>query len=137
MVAFLSQEESLTEIFSLTSSDIKELEQIIDRFQLQAAQTVKTIETITNHDVKAVEYYLQRRLEKGKTLASLIGFIHFGCTSEDINNLSYSLMINETREIVLLPSVKKIGMRLQTLAMKYARLPLLSRTHGQSATPTH
>ena len=133
---FLSQEKSLTEIFSLTSSDIKDLEQIIDHFQLQAAQAVKTIEAITNHDVKAVEYYLRRQLEKGKTLASLIGFIHFGCTSEDINNLSYSLMINETREIVLLPSVKKIGMRLQALAMKYAELPLLSRTHGQSATPT-
>lgn len=133
---FLSQEKSLTEISSLTSSDIEDLEQIIDRFQLKAAKAVKTIETITNHDVKAVEYYLQRQLEKGKTLASLIGFIHFGCTSEDINNLSYSLMINETREIVLLPSVKKIGMRLQVLAMKYAKLPLLGRTHGQSATPT-
>ncbi|AIT62967.1 adenylosuccinate lyase [Coxiella burnetii] len=133
---FLSQEKTLTEIPSLNDSDIKKLEEIIDHFDLQAAEAVKTIEATTNHDVKAVEYYLQRQLEKEKNLAPLIGFIHFGCTSEDINNLSYSLMINEAREIALIPIIKNIGMRFQTLAEKYAELPLLSRTHGQPATPT-
>ncbi|MBW5802259.1 adenylosuccinate lyase [Coxiella endosymbiont of Ornithodoros amblus] len=133
---FLSQEKALTEILSLNDSDIKKLEEIINHFDLQAAEAVKTIEATTNHDVKAVEYYLQKKLEKEKNLAPLIGFIHFGCTSEDINNLSYSLMINKACEIALIPIVKNIGMRLQTLAEKYAELPLLSRTHGQPATPT-
>ena len=133
---FLSQEKTLTEIPSLSSSDIKKLEQIVNHFNLSAAKTIKKIEMTTNHDVKAVEYFLRRQLKKEKDFFSLISFIHFGCTSEDINNLSYALMLNEARKTVLLPIAKKVGIRLQVLAQKYAELPLLSRTHGQPATPT-
>lgn len=133
---FLSNEKKLKEIAKLSNSDYEKLEQIADNYNLQAANTIKEIEMITNHDVKAVEYYLQRQLQKEPHFSSLIAFIHFGCTSEDINNLSYSLMIDEARRVVLIPTVKKIGRQLQKLAEKYAELPLLSRTHGQPATPT-
>ena len=131
---FLSSESSLNKIPKLTAPDYKTLEAISKNFDMQAAKTIKKIEKTTNHDVKAVEYYLQQQLEKQFT--DLIYFIHFGCTSEDINNLSYSLMINEARQKVLIPIIKKIGLHLQTMAINYAELPLLSRTHGQPATPT-
>ena len=133
---FLSQEKTFTEIPPLNSSGVKKLEQIINHFNLSTAKIVKKIEITTNHDVKAVEYFLRHQLKKEKDFSPLISFIHFGCTSEDINNLSYSLMLNEARNTALLPVVKKIGIRLQMLAKKYAGLPLLSRTHGQPATPT-
>lgn len=133
---FLSNEKKLEEIPKLSDSDYKKLERIFDNFNLKAANTIKEIEIATNHDVKAVEYYLQQQLKKESHFSSLIAFIHFGCTSEDINNISYSLMVNKAREIVLVPAIKKIGRQLQKLAEKYAELPLLSRTHGQPATPT-
>lgn len=133
---FLSYESSLTEIPKLTALNYEKLKAISKNFDMQAAESIKEIEKTTNHDVKAVEYYLQQQLKKEKEFADLIHFIHFGCTSEDINNLSYSLMINETRAKVLIPVIKKIGLHLQTMAKDYAELPLLSRTHGQPATPT-
>ena len=133
---FLSSEKKLKEIDKLSNSDYERLERIADNCDLQAVNTIKGIEMITNHDVKAVEYYLQQQLQKESHFSSLIAFIHFGCTSEDINNLSYSLMIDEARKMVLTPVIKKIGRQLQKLAEKYAELPLLSRTHGQPATPT-
>nr|WP_304985261.1 adenylosuccinate lyase [Coxiella-like endosymbiont] len=133
---FLSRERFLTEIPKLTTPDYEKLEAISKNFDLQAAETIKEIEKTTNHDVKAVEYYLQQELKKEKRFMDLIHFIHFGCTSEDINNLSYSLMINEARETVLVPILKKIGLRLQAMISDYANFPLLSRTHGQPATPT-
>ena len=133
---FLSYESSLTEIPKLTVLDYEKLKAISKNFDMQAAESIKEIEKTTNHDVKAVEYYLQQKLKKEKEFANLIHFIHFGCTSEDINNLSYSLMINEARSKVLIPVIKKIGLHLQAMAKDYADLPLLSRTHGQPATPT-
>lgn len=131
---FLSSENSLDEIPKLTAPDYETLEAIPKNFDMQVAETIKEIEKTTNHDVKAIEYYLQQQLKKQFT--NLIHFIHFGCTSEDINNLSYSLMINEARQKVLIPTIKKIGLYLQSMAIDYAELPLLSRTHGQPATPT-
>lgn len=135
-LVFLSSEKKLREIAKLSDLDYEKLERIVDNFNLQAANAIKEIEMITNHDVKAVEYYLQQQLQKESRFSSLIAFIHFSCTSEDINNLSYSLMVNEARKVVLIPAIKKIGKQLQKLAEQYAELPLLSRTHGQPATPT-
>ncbi|WP_211923670.1 adenylosuccinate lyase [Coxiella endosymbiont of Amblyomma nuttalli] len=133
---FLSNEKKLKEITKLSNSDYKKLERIVDNFNLQAAHTIKEIEIIINHDVKAVEYYLQQQLQQELHFSSLMTFIHFGCTSEDINNLAYALMVNEARKVVLIPAIKKVGKQLQKLAERYAELPLLSRTHGQPATPT-
>ena len=129
---FLSSEGSL-KIPKLTKSDCEKLEAIPKNFDTRVAGTIKEIENTTHHDVKAIEYYLQQQL---KQFTDLIHFIHFGCTSEDINNLSYSLMINEARQKVLIPTIKKIGLYLQSMAIDYAGLSLLSRTHGQPATPT-
>lgn len=133
---FLSSEKKLKEIPKLSDSNCVKLERIIDNCNLKAAHAIKEIEMITNHDVKAVEYYLQQQLKKESHFSSLIAFIHFGCTSEDINNISYSLMVDEARKVVLIPAIKRIGRKIQKLAEKYAELPLLSRTHGQPATPT-
>ena len=133
---FLSYESSLKEIPKLTTLDYEKLEAISKNFDMRAAKTIKEIEKTTNHDVKAIEYYLQQQLKKEGKFTDLINFIHFGCTSEDINNLSYSLMINEAREKILIPIIKKIGLHLQAMATDYAELSILSHTHGQPATPT-
>lgn len=112
------------------------LETIIDQFSEQDALHIKAIEARTNHDVKAVEYFLKERFMEEPSLAPYTEFIHFACTSEDINNLAYALMLKETRTTVLLPIQHKIIDSLQTLAHQYAGVSMLSRTHGQPASPT-
>ena len=112
------------------------LESLINDFGLDAAQRVKTIEATTNHDVKAVEYYLKECFAKQEELNSLSEFLHFACTSEDINNLSYALMMRDAREQLLLPVFADINHALQSMASKYADVAMLSRTHGQTASPT-
>ena len=97
---------------------------------------MKDIEKITNHDVKAVEYFLKEKLEKNSDLKPLTEFIHFACTSEDINNLAYALMIKDSRDKVLLPVMREILERISVLARSYSEQPMLSRTHGQPASPT-
>tara|TARA_B100000524_G_scaffold325162_1_gene207941 strand:+ start:1795 stop:3186 length:1392 start_codon:yes stop_codon:yes gene_type:complete len=119
------------------------LEGIQNNFGVEEAQRVKEIERTTNHDVKAVEYYLKESALKAaeerpslSTLAAQIEFFHFACTSEDINNLSYSLMLKEARTDVLLPAMASLVAKLREMAHAMASLPMLSRTHGQAATPS-
>ena len=102
----------------------------------EAPARVKQIESRTNHDVKAVEYYLRERLAAAGADARQLEFLHFGCTSEDINNLCYALMLAESRERVLLPRMRAVRERLTAMARDFADLPMLSRTHGQPASPT-
>ena len=112
------------------------LDGLIDDFGLEAAQRVKAIEATTNHDVKAIEYYLKECFAEQDELGSLSEFLHFACTSEDINNLSYALMMQEARERILLPVFADIDQALKSMVNKYADVAMLSRTHGQTASPT-
>lgn len=112
------------------------LDEICNDFSLQDAARIKQIESETNHDVKAVEYYLRERFAAEPALAAAEGFLHFACTSEDINNLAYALMLREAREQTLLPMMDGLTADLQGLARRFADLPMLSRTHGQPASPT-
>jgi adenylosuccinate lyase len=100
------------------------------------ADAVKAIEQRINHDVKAVEYYVRERLQAAGATAAQLEFVHFGCTSEDINNLSYALMLHEARGRQLLPAMSKLAERLRDLAHGHAATPMLARTHGQTASPT-
>lgn len=109
---------------------------IIDNFSEQEAQRIKHIESGINHDVKAVEYYLKERIINNQELAKLSEFLHFGCTSEDINNLSYALMLQAARKQCILPALDELVSQLKHLAHEYAAQPMLARTHGQPATPT-
>jgi len=112
------------------------LDEVVATFGEADARRVKQIEATTNHDVKAVEYFLRERFGEEQQLAGLREFIHFGCTSEDINNLAWSLMLDTTRREILLPWCDRLLARLHELADRYADLPMLARTHGQPATPT-
>ncbi|HHA0033570.1 TPA: adenylosuccinate lyase [Yersinia enterocolitica] len=112
------------------------LDKIVQEFNEQDAQRIKTIERTTNHDVKAVEYFLKEKVESVPALHAVSEFIHFACTSEDINNLSHALMLQTARQDVILPEWRKIIDSIKALAHQYRDLPLLSRTHGQPATPS-
>ena len=112
------------------------LRSLVLRFAEADAQAIKDIERTTNHDVKAVEYWLKSRLQGHPELEAAAEFIHFACTSEDINNTSHALMLKTAREQVLLPAIDKILAKLRSMALAMADLPMLSRTHGQTATPT-
>ncbi|MFT4564190.1 MAG: adenylosuccinate lyase [Gammaproteobacteria bacterium] len=112
------------------------LNAVVENFGLADAQRVKTIESTTNHDVKAVEYFLQEACAELPELASAIPFLHFACTSEDINNLAYALMLQEVCNQVLLPKLADLAAILKTLATRCETHAMLSRTHGQSASPT-
>ncbi|HHH0067456.1 TPA: adenylosuccinate lyase [Yersinia enterocolitica] len=112
------------------------LDKIVQEFNEQDAQRIKTIERTTNHDVKAVEYFLKEKVASVPALHAVSEFIHFACTSEDINNLSHALMLQTARQDVILPEWRKIIDSIKALAHQYRDLPLLSRTHGQPATPS-
>ena len=112
------------------------LDKLIRDFDLQAAERVKNIEATTNHDVKAIEYYLKECFAEQDELNSLSEFLHFACTSEDINNLSYALMMKDAREKLFLPVFADISHALQNMISEYADVAMLSRTHGQTASPT-
>ncbi|EKN4067801.1 TPA: adenylosuccinate lyase [Yersinia enterocolitica] len=112
------------------------LDKIVQEFNEQDAQRIKTIERTTNHDVKAVEYFLKEKVASVLALHAVSEFIHFACTSEDINNLSHALMLQTARQDVILPEWRKIIDSIKALAHQYRDLPLLSRTHGQPATPS-
>src|SRR5688572_1297804 len=109
---------------------------LIKNYSEKDAEHIKNIEAETNHDVKAIEYWLRSKLAKNAEAERALEFVHFGCTSEDINNLAYALMIAESRANVMLPKLDEVIASLKTLARKHAALPMLSRTHGQAATPT-
>jgi len=112
------------------------LERLVDDFSEDDAARIKDIERVTNHDVKAVEYWLKERVADHAELARAAEFIHFACTSEDINNTSHALMLRAARDEVLLPSLQALHDKLAELAAVHADQPLLSRTHGQPATPS-
>ncbi len=112
------------------------LEKLIDEFGVEDAEQIKSIEARTNHDVKAVEYYLKERFAELEELELLSEFLHFACTSEDINNLSYALMMAEAREKIFLPAFANIYDTLRAFALEHAGVAMLSRTHGQTASPT-
>jgi adenylosuccinate lyase len=112
------------------------LERIVDGFSVEDAQRVKNIERTTNHDVKAVEYFLKEKVAGNAELEAVAEFIHFACTSEDVNNLAHGLMLREGRGQVLLPQVDDVIAAIRKLAHAHAELPMLSRTHGQPASPT-
>ncbi|CAM6094230.1 unnamed protein product [Calypogeia fissa] len=112
------------------------LENIMNSFSVADAVIVKKIEAVTNHDVKAIEYFLKERLGGHNELAKVLEFIHFGCTSEDINNLAHALMLRTAVESVVLPAMDSVIEAIQFLAVQHANLPMLSRTHGQPASPT-
>ena len=132
----LADEESVSEL-AATSPVMKDvLNSIVDDFSLDDAERVKAIEATTNHDVKAVEYFIREKLGNGPETSALKDFLHFACTSEDINNLSYALMLRVARKDVLIPKMRELRNQLQAMARSHAAVPMLSRTHGQTASPT-
>ncbi|WP_295579062.1 adenylosuccinate lyase [uncultured Lamprocystis sp.] len=132
----LARHARITEVPTLSAHAVNLLDSIVSGFQVEDAQRVKNIERTTNHDVKAVEYFLKERIAGNQELAAVSEFIHFACTSEDINNLAHALMIREGRGQVLLPQMDALIEAIRDLAHRYADLPMLARTHGQPATPT-
>jgi adenylosuccinate lyase len=133
---FLCQEESFSDIPALSLDANAALEKIFQDFSIEDAERIKAIESTTNHDVKAVEYFLKEKVEAHAELKGVGEFIHFACTSEDINNLAYGLILKSVREELLLPEAKKIIAHLSSLAVEEAATPMLARTHGQVASPT-
>jgi adenylosuccinate lyase len=132
----LADEPGVVELAPLSEVARQRLDSLVDAFDVKAAKRVKEIERTTNHDVKAVEYYIKERLHDDAELAPALEFVHFACTSEDINNLAYALMLGDARQDVLLPALDKLVTALRELAQAHAALPMLSRTHGQTASPT-
>ncbi|MDE0754460.1 MAG: adenylosuccinate lyase [Woeseiaceae bacterium] len=133
---WMADEASIPELPPLSAVMKDLLNDIVDDFTLDDAERVKSIESKTNHDVKAVEYFIREKVGTIGDTRSLSEFIHFGCTSEDINNLAYALMLRAARDDVLQPSMRELSAKLRSMATDYADLPMLSRTHGQTATPT-
>lgn len=131
----LAEEKGIKELPNLKKAELKLLDDIIRKFNEKEAEKVKEIERTTNHDVKAVEYYLKKKLEK-TSLKKHLEFIHFACTSEDINNLSYALMLKGGMEAVMEKAMEELQKSVATLGKKWQKEPLLSLTHGQPATPT-
>jgi len=132
----LSAHPKIPEVPAVSSSALEALDQMAAQFNLSGAQRVKEIERTTNHDVKAVEYYLKECFDSSTELAPLKEFIHFACTSEDINNVAYGLMLKSARSQVMLPMMDQNIDAIRQFAHTYADAPMLSRTHGQPATPT-
>jgi adenylosuccinate lyase len=132
----LSEHPQITEVSAFSEETHELLDAIITNFCLDDAQRVKTIENTTNHDVKAVEYYLKEQTAGNAELLQVSEFIHFACTSEDINNLSYALMLKEGRDEVIGTAIACVIDDIKEKALLYAATPLLSRTHGQTASPT-
>lgn len=132
----LAAHPQVTEAPAIDSESNQVLENIISEFSLEDAQRVKDIEATTNHDVKAVEYFIKEKVSNHPGLVTQMEFVHFACTSEDINNLSYALMLKEGRDNVMLPLMRNLIDTLRALAIEHAEQPLLARTHGQTASPT-
>ncbi len=132
----LANHPAIKEVPEFSSEANRFLENILDNFSETDAARVKEIERTTNHDVKAIEYYLKEKIETNAEVNAVSEFIHFACTSEDINNLSYALMLKGGRDEVLLPEINQLIEALGNMATEYAEIPLLCRTHGQPASPS-
>jgi adenylosuccinate lyase len=129
-------EAALPQVPKFSKSDKAHLRDIFLKFDDTAARQIKKIEAVTNHDVKAVEYFLKKRVQGYPQLEKATEFIHFACTSEDINNTSHALMLSQARTEVMVPAINGLVKRLRELAHQNAAVPMLSRTHGQTASPT-
>ena len=132
----LNAESGIVEMQPFSAATVAQLDELAAQFSEQDAQAIKTIERRTNHDVKAVEYWLREKLGTNPETADKLEFIHFACTSEDINNLSHALMLKAGRDEVMLPMLDGVIAKLRDLALALADLPMLCRTHGQTATPS-
>jgi adenylosuccinate lyase len=132
----LASEKSVSELKPFSRKTAAEFEKLVKNFSERDAEHIKNIEAQTNHDVKAIEYWIKARLAKNKEVQRSLEFVHFACTSEDINNLSYALMLAESRAAVMLPRLDQLVAAVRALAHKHAAIPMLSRTHGQPASPT-
>jgi adenylosuccinate lyase len=132
----LSQESGIKELPPFSAATIAKLDQLAAQFSEADAEQIKLIERRTNHDVKAIEYWLREKLAENKETADKLEFIHFACTSEDINNLSHALMLKSGRNEVMLPALDAVIKRMREHAHQFAELPMLCRTHGQTATPS-
>jgi adenylosuccinate lyase len=132
----LSRNIDVTEVPEFSAAADALLNSIVEKFDPAQARRIKEIESTTNHDVKAVEYYLKEQVADNAELNAVSEFIHFACTSEDINNLSHALMLKSARDQIMLPLVNQVLDMINDLAHKYAAVPMMSRTHGQPATPT-
>ncbi|HIE02628.1 MAG TPA: adenylosuccinate lyase [Thiotrichaceae bacterium] len=133
---FLADHPDIVEVPALSTEAQTVLNDLAERMSIESAERVKEIERTTNHDVKAVEYFIREHIAHLPELVAVSEFIHFGCTSEDINNLAYGLMLQEARSQIIMPKIKEVLTTLTELAEQYANLPMLSRTHGQPASPT-
>ena len=132
----LAAERSIRELKPFSPSTRKDFARILKSFSERDAEQIKNIEAETNHDVKAIEYWIKARLAKNREVQASLEFVHFACTSEDINNLAYALMLRDSREQAMLPRLEQLVAALRVLAHRHAALPMLSRTHGQPASPT-
>lgn len=132
----LSAESTITEVPSFSADAVARLDQMLSEFSPAEAQRIKAIEKTTNHDVKAVEYWIKEQMREHQELAPIVEFVHFACTSEDINNTAYGCMLQEGREQVLLPAMDEIIDCLSAMAREHADIAMMARTHGQAATPT-
>lgn len=132
----LAHQSDIPELPTFSPSAQKRLDEIHQQFSLEDAERIKEIEATTNHDVKALEYFLKQQLADQAELVASQEFIHFACTSEDINNLAYALMLKDARDQVFLPRMAQLISTLRTLAHQHAEQPMLGHTHGQPASPT-
>ncbi len=135
---FIAKVQRIPELPDLSRVANDYLNDIVDNFAIEDAETVKAYERTTNHDVKAVEYFIKQKLQESKLpeLLCKLEFVHFACTSEDINNLSYAMMLEASRREILLPILNELCERLKRLAVEYRSDAMLSKTHGQVASPT-
>ncbi|MDP5056204.1 MAG: adenylosuccinate lyase [Marinomonas hwangdonensis] len=132
----LANHPQIIEVPALSNEASALLDQLADNFNEADAQAIKDIEKTTNHDVKAVEYFIKNKMADNAELAAISEFVHFACTSEDINNLSHALMLREALDEGIAPELKNVIKAIEDLAIKHAEQPMLSRTHGQTASPT-
>ena len=132
----LAAEPHFAEIPAFSAATVAELDQLVASFGPEQAAEVKAIEATTNHDVKALEYWIKEQTQGNAEVSQVSEFIHFACTSEDINNLSHALMLQGARDAALVPALDRVIARMREMAHLHADLPMMSRTHGQPATPT-
>ena len=132
----LADHQSIAEVPAFSAATNAQLNAIVSEFSEDDALRIKKIEATTNHDVKAVEYFIKEKFEGNDELQAVTEFVHFACTSEDINNLSHGLMLKAGRDDVVVPMMKEVANAIRKLAHDNAELPMLSRTHGQTASPT-
>jgi adenylosuccinate lyase len=132
----LAADRGIKELKPFSKKSAADFAGLVNGFSERDAEHIKNIEAETNHDVKAIEYWLKAKLARNAEAQRSLEFVHFACTSEDINNLSYALMVRESRDEVMLPKLGELVEMLKALARRHAALPMLSRTHGQPATPT-